>query len=56
MDGVRHATVIEFALVVTVAPLTMLGTVVVAGHVGATIDVIEDAPEPSEVSGVTRYE
>jgi hypothetical protein len=53
--GVRHDTTIELAVVETVAPLTMLGTVDVVGHEGATIEVVEEAPAPSDVSGVTRY-
>ena len=50
----RHVTVTAEAVVVTVAPPIMLGTVVVVGHAGATIDVIDEAPEPSDVIGVTR--
>jgi hypothetical protein len=46
---------IEVAVVVTTAPLTMFGTVLVGGKAGATIDVVEDSPAPSDVKGVTRY-
>ena len=52
--GVFHETTIEVAVVVTNAPLTMFGTVLVAGSAGATIEVIDEAPIPSEVNGVTR--
>jgi hypothetical protein len=48
-------TVIAVAVVVTTAPLTMFGIVLVGGNAGATIDVVDEAPIPSEVNGVTRY-
>jgi hypothetical protein len=48
-------TVIAVAVVVTTAPLTMCGIVLVGGNGGATIDVVDEAPIPSEVNGVTRY-
>ena len=54
--GVRHETVIDVDDVVTVAPPIMFGTVEVVGHAGATIDVIDEAPEPSDVNGVIRNE
>ena len=54
-DGVFHDTVMEVAVVVTTAPLTMFGTVLVGGNAGATIDVVDDSPSPSDVNGVTRY-
>jgi hypothetical protein len=53
--GVLHVTVIAVAVVVTIAPLTMFGIVLVGGNAGATIDVVDEAPIPSEVNGVTRY-
>ena len=52
--GVFHVTTIAVAVVVTTAPLTMFGIVLVAGNAGATIEVVDDAPSPSEVKGVTR--
>ena len=48
-------TVIAVAVVVTTAPLTIRGIVLVGGNAGATIDVVDEAPIPSEVNGVTRY-
>ena len=53
--GVFHDTMMEVDVVVTTAPLTMFGMVLVVGHAGATIDVVADAPIPSDVNGVTRY-
>jgi hypothetical protein len=53
--GAFHVTTIDVAVVVTTAPLTMFGMVLVVGHAGATIDVVADAPIPSDVNGVTRY-
>jgi hypothetical protein len=53
--GVLHETTIDVAVVVTNAPPTMFGIVLVGGNAGATIDVVDEAPIPSEVNGVTRY-
>ena len=53
--GAFQVTTIDVAVVATTAPLTMFGMVLVVGHAGATIEVIVEAPMPSEVSAVTRY-